>query len=154
VAQYNLPFPVAAALVRGELRPTDISGASLHDPDILSMSERIRLVEDAELSRRFPAERYARARITLADGRVFATDAVPARGDAERPLSDAEIDAKYMALAAPVLGLDRAARLREEIASLPDRPSTAPYRDLSLLGPTGATQYFTQATARKSRSAG
>ena len=65
----------------------------------------IELAEDAEFSARFPAERWARLRITLADGRTLVSEPARARGNPENPLSDAELLDKYRALATPVLGL-------------------------------------------------
>jgi len=42
------------------------------------------------------------------------------RGDASTPLSEAEIQAKYRALATPVLGAARTARLEAAVRALPD----------------------------------
>ena len=134
-AQYSLPFPVAAALVRGRLAPEDISGAALSDPAILAMSARIKLVEAADLNARFPAERFARVTLTLADGRVLRSEATPARGDAERPLSDAEILAKFHEIAEPTLGSAGAHALRDAIEALPRAASVAGLLDLLLAGP-------------------
>ncbi len=134
-AQYSLPFPVAAALVRGRLAPEDISGAALSDPAILAMSEKITLVEAADLNAKFPAERFARVTLALADGRVLKSEATPARGDAERPLSPAEIVAKFHEIAEPALGAPGAHRLRETIEALPRAGSVAGLLDLLLAGP-------------------
>ena len=133
-AQYSLPFPVAAAMVKGRLAPTDISGAALADPAILAMSDRVVLKEADDLNARFPAERIARVTLRLADGRVFRSEATPARGDAERPLSDAEIMDKYMTIAEPALG-GRAAAIAQEIGSLPARRDTRPLLELLLEAP-------------------
>ena len=112
-AQYSLPFPVAAALVRGKLGPADIDGPALHDPAVLDLARRIRLFEDPALSARFPAERYASARITLCDGRMFECAPVPAHGDCDTPLSDRQITAKFLEAAQPTLtGADAAAMLQ------------------------------------------
>lgn len=131
-AQYSLPFPVAAALRHGRLSPNDILGEALRDPQTLALARSVELVEDAALSRRFPAERLARARIVLRDGRTLESDLVPARGDAERPLTDSEIEAKYVELTVPALGAERSSRLREEIAALKGRASVAQLLDLTL----------------------
>ena len=117
-AQYSLPFPVATAIVYGKLAPTDISGAALSEPGVLAMSERVRLIEAKDLNARFPAERYARARFRLADGAVLESDAIPARGDPERPLSDAEITEKFHELADEPLGRREAESLLETIVNL------------------------------------
>jgi hypothetical protein len=61
-------------------------------------------VEADDLNARFPAERLARVTLRLADGRVLKSATTPARGDAERPLSDAEILEKHRMVAAPTLG--------------------------------------------------
>ncbi|GAB4271795.1 MAG: MmgE/PrpD family protein [Deferrisomatales bacterium] len=117
-AQYSLPFPVAAALVRGRLGPREVEGAIFRDPEILRLSRSMTLVEDPEYSARFPAERWARVTFHLADGRTISSQPCPARGDPATPLADEEIGAKYRDLAEPVLGAERAARLGAAIASL------------------------------------
>jgi 2-methylcitrate dehydratase PrpD len=136
-AQYSLPFPVGAALVRGSLHPEDIIGPALEDPEILAMSRRIRLVEAADLNARFPAERLARARLMLADGRVLRSETMPARGDAERPLTDNEISAKFHALAGGALGRPAATALLDTMAQVPGAASVGALLD-SLLSPPQA----------------
>ena len=136
-AQYSLPFPVAAALVRGQLLPTDIAGASLTDADIVSMNDRIRPITVDEFDRLFPARRIARARIYLKDGTVHESEPVTARGDAETPLSDAEIAAKYHSVADGVIGAEAAAALRSSIEGLDRAQSVRGLLD-RVLAPVGA----------------
>ena len=52
-------------------------------------------------------------RVTLADGRVLASEPARARGNPENPLDDDELRGKYRALAEPVLGAERAARIEQ-----------------------------------------
>ena len=131
-AQYSLPFPVAAALVRGQLLPGDVAGASLEDADILSMNDRIRPITVAEIDRLFPAERMARARLFLKDGTVLESGLTTARGDAQRPLSDEEIDAKYHSVADEFIGAEAARALRSTIGSLDRADSVRDLLDLVL----------------------
>ncbi len=93
-AQYSLPFPVAAALVFGDIGPAEVSAPRLADPRVARLQTVMTLTEDAEFSRRFPAERWARVRITLADGRTLASEPACARGNPENPLADDELHAK------------------------------------------------------------
>ena len=132
-AQYSLPFPVAVALLRGDVLPGDIAGEALSDPAVVELSRRIRLVEDTALTARFPAERLARVRARLRDGAVVESPTLPARGDAERPLSDAELTAKFHALAGGPLG-PRADRLAELVVALNETNDTAALLD-ALLSP-------------------
>lgn len=134
-AQYSLPFPVAAAIMRGKLAPTDISGAALSDPAILTMSASIELREAEDLNALFPAERFARVQFHLADGRVLASATTPARGDAERPLSDAEILDKFHELADEPLGKSTAAGLLRLIGELPRMDDVRPLLDALLAAP-------------------
>ena len=122
-AQYSLPFPVAAMLVHGDLGPTRIGPAGLADPTVLALAAKIDLVEDPTANARFPQERWASVRIDLADGRSIASPSMRARGDADEPLTAAELDIKWDELVPPVLGADDAARLRtaiDDIAQLDD----------------------------------
>ena len=78
-----------------------------------------------------PAERWAHVSFTLKDGRRVTSEPAIARGNPENPLSDAEIEAKYFTLAEPVLGKERAAKIRTLVAQLPDADLTA-FLDLLL----------------------
>lgn len=137
-AQYSLPFPVAAAIVRGKLSPADISGAALTDPAILDMSDRIELREADDLNARFPAERFARVQFHMSDGNVLSSATTPARGDAERPLSDAQILEKFHELADEPLGKAAADELRHLIGDLPRMPDVRPLLDRLLTAPKPA----------------
>jgi 2-methylcitrate dehydratase PrpD len=118
-AQYSLPYGVAAALVFDRVGAEEVDAAAIRDPRVVRLLDAIVLAEDADFSQRFPAERWARLRITLADGRTVTSEPARARGNPENPLSDAELIAKYRALAVPVLGSARAARIEAIIDALP-----------------------------------
>ena len=60
------------------------------------MLDRITVSESARHSARFPAGRWADVTITTRDARVLASGDVHARGGPEAPLTEAEIEAKYM----------------------------------------------------------
>lgn len=117
MAQYAIGFPLAAFVVRGRLGAEEISSTGLADPAIQEMLRRVRLVDDAEFSRRFPTDRLARLRIVLKSGQVAASEAMAARGDRVNPLSDAELLAKF-SLSAALLGSERSAYLSHGCMSL------------------------------------
>jgi 2-methylcitrate dehydratase PrpD len=97
---------------------------------------RVTLAVDAEFSRRFPAERWARVRVALADGRSFISDPARARGNPENPLSDDELRAKYRELATPVLGRERTTRIEQAVGALGADDEALPDLLLSLLSST------------------
>ena len=100
-AQYSMPFPLAALLVRGKVGPDEINEAAIADAEILRLSCMVEPVDDARFSALFPAERWAEVELRLADGRVLRSEPAVARGSAENPLSDAEISDKFHELIAP-----------------------------------------------------
>jgi 2-methylcitrate dehydratase PrpD len=118
-AQYSLPYGVAAALVFDHVGAPEVSAEALRDPRIARLLGVIELAEDAGFSSRFPAERWARVRVTLADGRTLASEPARARGNPENPLSGDELRAKYCSLATPALGEARAARIERLVDALP-----------------------------------
>jgi 2-methylcitrate dehydratase PrpD len=134
-AQYSLPYPVAAALVFGRVGADEVDGAALRDARIARLLDAMSLTEVGEFSRRFPAERWARVRIDLRDGRSLASAPAVARGGPENPLSDEEIRAKYHALADPVLGAPRAARIEALVDALPADDACAALREQLLTSP-------------------
>jgi len=117
-AQYSLPYAVAAALVYGRIGAAEVDGTALRDPRITRLLEAMTLINDAEFSRRFPAERWARVRITLRDGRTLVSEPARARGNPENPLADDELRSKYRTLAEPALGRPRSARIEALVDSL------------------------------------
>ena len=136
-AQYSVTFAVAAALAFERLGAEEIDAARLDDARITRLIGAMALTEDAEFSRRFPAERWARVRITLRDGRTLVSDAERARGNPENPIKDDELRAKYRGLAVPALGADRATRIENAVATLVNAPESVAVLIEELLRPIG-----------------
>lgn len=94
-AQYAISFPIAAALVRGEVGVPEISTDAFKDEDILSIHHKITLKEAEKYNDLFPQERWADVEVTMCDGTVLASGEVTAKGDPETQFSDKEIVGKY-----------------------------------------------------------
>jgi 2-methylcitrate dehydratase PrpD len=122
-AQYSLPFPLAAFLVRGKLGPEEIDGPALTDQAILRLSRATELVDDPRWSSLFPAERWAEVEIALRDGRTLRSEPAVARGSAENPLSDAEVSGKFHALMQAGGVGERAAAIEAMVMALEEHGS-------------------------------
>jgi 2-methylcitrate dehydratase PrpD len=83
--------------------------ARLEDKATRALMRRVELVLDPGIDAAFPAQRAARVAIETRDGRRGEHFQPTRKGDPDAPLSDAELEHKYLELAAPVLG-DKAAR--------------------------------------------
>jgi len=108
--KFSMPFCAAAAVVNGHVGIDTFDAARLGDPDITAMQSRVTMHVDPTLDASAPALTQARVAVRLRDGRVLTALANGARGYPERPASDDELTAKFLACASRVLP-DAKARL-------------------------------------------
>ena len=109
-ARFSLPFVVATALLHGSVRLAAFEPARLADPAIRALMRNITCVVDPALDARFPGQRAARITIVGRDGRHGEHLQPTRKGDPDAPLSDADLDDKFLELVSPVLGEGRARR--------------------------------------------
>jgi 2-methylcitrate dehydratase PrpD len=103
-AQYNLAFPVAAALIDGALGPAQVLPPRIFDRDILDLAGRLEVEVAQEFENRFPAKAIASVEITTCDGRRFDSGVAEARWEPPDSLpTDDELKEKFLWLAGPVL---------------------------------------------------
>jgi 2-methylcitrate dehydratase PrpD len=109
--RFSLRFTVASALVHGSVRLNAYTPERLNDAKVKDLMTRIELVEDPALTAGYPTQRASRVKMTLTDGRKLEFFQPYRKGDPEQLLTDAEVDAKFMELAEPVLGAEKSKAL-------------------------------------------
>jgi len=114
-AQYNMVYPVAAAMVAGRVGPGQILGEGFHDPAVVAMMDRVAICVDDRFEREFPARRLCEVEIVLKNGGVRRSGIYSSDGDRDKPVSLGWIIDKFHRL---VGGLLSAARARELVALL------------------------------------
>jgi len=122
-ARFSLSYVVATALAHGSVRLAAYEPARLDDPVTRSLMGRISVVVDPELDAAFPGQRAARVVIETRDGRLLEHLQPNRKGDPEEPLTDAELEGKFMELSSPVIGEERARVLLDRLWML-DRSET------------------------------
>lgn len=111
-AQYNMAFPIAAALLDGEVGPAQTLPPRLFDADIRSLMDRIDVTPADRFNREFPARALAEVVIETADGRSIKSGVMSAKWDAASGLpTDAEREAKFLWLVEPILGEEKATKI-------------------------------------------
>jgi 2-methylcitrate dehydratase PrpD len=108
-ARFSLKYVVATALMHGSVRLAAFEPARMADAATRALMQNIELSVDAELDASFPGQRAARIAIETRDGRRGEHLQPTRKGDPDLPLSDGELEHKFLELASPVLG-DAAAR--------------------------------------------
>lgn len=124
-ARVSVPYCIAAAAVDGVLTQKQFAPARIGDPLVRRVLERTEVVADADLNRLYPANFPACVTITMEDGQSFQETVMLPKGDPGAPLSDAELEDKFRGNVEPLLGADRATRLRDAILRLADGGSVA-----------------------------
>ena len=114
-AQYSLPFPLAAALVHGQLGVAQLTGAALRNPEVLQLCERVEMIEDDTFNQRFPAKRLARVVIETKKGRLHDSGEVEPIWEATNPPSDHELREKFHLISREQLMDERASDLEQVV---------------------------------------
>jgi 2-methylcitrate dehydratase PrpD len=121
-ARFSTPYLVATALTHGSVRLAAFEPARLEDAATRSLMRRVEVILDPGVDAAFPAQRSARVAIDSRDGRHVEHFQPTRKGDPDMPLSDAELEHKYLELASPVLGEERARRLLSRLWRLEKEP--------------------------------
>lgn len=102
-AQYNIAYPIAAALVHGDLGYMQVREEALENPHVLAMMERLHFVIDPEIENLFPKQRLASVVITLQDDTVIQSELYAAPGEATDQVNLKWITEKFIRITQPIL---------------------------------------------------
>jgi 2-methylcitrate dehydratase PrpD len=129
-AQYSLAFPVAAALLDGEVGPGQVLPPRLHDPELLALLDRVSTEIAPEFEAEFPAKAPAEVVVESTTGEIYRSGRIEALWEPPDTLpSDAELEAKFSWLTGPVIGKVNARRLIEHLWSADQWTSIDPILD-------------------------
>ena len=98
-AKFSLPFLVSVAMVRGGMSVRDFTAAGLHDPQVLALAQKVDLHPDPALDWN-GALPPGRVQITLRDGRSWLREGTRVPGNADNPMTWADLEAKFSECAA------------------------------------------------------
>jgi 2-methylcitrate dehydratase len=106
-ADHSLPYVVAAAAAEGHVLPESFDDEKLFDPMIRELLPKIKVVANEEIDDLFPQVKRARVTIKLDDGQSFQHQTDIAKGDPADPMSDADLEAKFLANGRKIFAADR-----------------------------------------------
>ncbi len=115
-SKFSTLHSAAVALVDGAAGIAQYSDARARDPLVAALRGKVKAQADETLGK---DEAYA---VIVADDRRHEVHIAHAVGTAENPMSDAAIEAKFLANATPAIGPERAARARDLVWSLEKLP--------------------------------
>jgi 2-methylcitrate dehydratase len=110
-ADHSLPVALAMALLDGDITVTQFERDRWRSADVKTLVEKTSVKPAEALMARLPKGRGASVEVVFANGQsVRETVEIP-EGDAERPLSRASLERKFVNFAVPVVGAAAAARI-------------------------------------------
>jgi 2-methylcitrate dehydratase PrpD len=100
--KFSVYHAVAAAIVAGKLGEAQFSDAAVRDPAIVALRNRVTAVADRAI-----AEDQVRVALALQDGRRLEKYIEHAIGSSRNPMTDAQLESKFVGLTAGILRPDR-----------------------------------------------
>jgi 2-methylcitrate dehydratase PrpD len=128
-ARAGLPYCLAVAVCTRD--PAQLLGPAflpemLSNPEIAAAADKVKITENEDYERQYPARSLARVTIRLNDGRSFSEEVDRSeRGRYLNP-TDADIENKFRAIAHPILGRAKADQVVELVARLETLSNLAP----------------------------
>ncbi|HEX2174030.1 MAG TPA: MmgE/PrpD family protein [Dehalococcoidia bacterium] len=122
-AQMSAQYALAVAVLDGQALVDQFSADRIGQPDVVALAKRVEFAVDPEIDRIYPEVFAGRVEIVLRDGTRLDRRVDYPRGSVENPLPEADLLAKFHALAGRAIGRDRADRvvqMVQEIEGLPD----------------------------------
>ena len=120
--RFSLKYVVATALTHGSVRLAAFESPRLQDPKTKALMGRISVAIDPELDAAFPRQRAARVAIEARGGKREELLQPTRKGDPDLPLTDREVEEKYLELVSPVLGDQKAKDLLQRLWRLEALP--------------------------------
>lgn len=125
-AQFSMQYALAAGATSGRSTLDQFTTLRAAEPEVQRLMRSIQVVADRTLK----AGEYPPLELVLADGRRIERHIKFAKGAPENPLSDAELHAKVVSLAEPVLGEAACTELIDRVTGL---ESVKGFRDVTRL---------------------
>lgn len=118
--KFSVYHTAAIAIVEGAAGERQFSDRAVRDPQVVALRERVVATIDPSIK-----EEQVRVLITLKDGRQLEKYIEHAIGSVQRPMSDAQLEAKFSDLADGILAPDRIRRLMDVCWTIETQPDAA-----------------------------
>jgi len=119
-------YVMAVTALRGEIDLTSFEDKFLHDNVVRHLMKNVKVSPCTELERHYPKYWPGRVAVKLIDGQSYSEEVIIPKGEIGNPMSAEEVEGKFLSLATPVLGNDKAHSVVKEVRSLESSESLEP----------------------------
>jgi 2-methylcitrate dehydratase len=117
-ADHSLPYIVAMALLEGKIENSTYSEKKYRDPRVLDFLKKITVVEDRELTAKYPEAVANKITVKLSSGRVITKQVDYHKGHPKNPMSDKEVEDKFERLTRRYLSPNQSRKILDSVWSL------------------------------------
>jgi 2-methylcitrate dehydratase PrpD len=102
-AEYNVVYPVAVAAIYREFTPKYLEERYFNKKEIHRLMKKIVIIEDPKIQKEFPEQCMAEIELITNQRRKFHSGLISARGDFDHPLSEQELEDKFIDITRNIL---------------------------------------------------
>src|SRR6266480_4953624 len=117
-ADHSLPYITAIALIDGDVTDRQFQPERFTDPAIWKFLENVKVTRNAELSALYAVAVANILHVTLKDGKTLTKRVDYPLGNAKNPVSDGELERKFLRLVEPAMGRDHCAKILDHAWSI------------------------------------
>jgi len=114
-AEYNVRYPVAMVTIYKEFGPTQLEEKYFNDEEVNKLMKKIYIFKDNKIEEKFPEKCLAEIRIITKQGKEYNSGTIAAKGDWDYPLSEQELENKFINIVKGVLSKEETNDLIEVI---------------------------------------
>jgi len=110
-ADHSLPYLIAVSFMDGELGLEQFTDTRISDPNLQCLIQKVTVTADPDLSREYPESMPNEVEVRTIAGETHTLKVSYPKGHPKRPLSDQELENKFIALTEPKLPSKQIRRL-------------------------------------------
>jgi 2-methylcitrate dehydratase len=129
-ADHSLPYLLAVGLVDGFVKIDSFSPERMRDPVLRELMQKIKIAENLEFTAEFPAKLVTQFDVQIRGGENVRMTAQYPKGHAKNPMTDAEVDLKFMSLCEPLMDKAQREALLAALSTLERAPGIGGIIDL------------------------
>ncbi|MCC6532088.1 MAG: MmgE/PrpD family protein [Burkholderiales bacterium] len=110
-AQMSMPCAAALALIEDNVTSPSFKPGRIDRPEVQSMIAKVKVYTDEETERQYPRRRGGVVTLVMKDGARLTERVLDPKGEGENPMSDADLERKFLSNCEPIIGKDKCQRL-------------------------------------------
>ena len=114
-AQMSMPCAAALALIEDDVTSPSFKPGRIDRPEVQAMIPKVQVYTDAQTEGLYPQRRGGVVTLVMKDGARFTERVLDPKGEGKNPMSDADLERKFVSNCEPIIGKDKCQRLLEAV---------------------------------------